>query len=586
MRHIYHHTVIIGTGCAGYACACNLKRLGVDDTVIICENAKYGTSRNTGSDKQTYYKLSLCGNEQDSVYKMAKQMYSFGGIDGAKALCEAAGSVQCFMELVRLGVPFPKNEYGEFVGYKTDHDPCKRATSAGPLTSKYMTEALEAQAKKLGVEVIEGLIPVKIITENSMVKGCVFFDQNGEPCAVLCDNLVFATGGEASMFENSVYPESQRGAMGVLINAGVPLVNFNHWQFGIASTGFRWNLSGSYQQVIPRYVSTDENGAEHEFLRDSLTDEEIFEYTFLKGYEWPFDARKISASSKIDLLIINEGKKGRKVYLDYTKNPSGYSVSKLSEKASEYLENSNAFAPTPAERLKLLNEKAYLNYINNGIDLSKELLPIDVCVQHQNGGAKVNDRYETNIKNLYVIGEAAGVFGAYRPGGSALNSTQVGALRCAEQIAKFKSTDKKEYESVENILSNKIPLRITGDLELYEKWQRITSEICGVVRNEKEIRSYIELLKNDISACKDYKTAEMLSATLALYESCAFACREIGSHGSVICVDENGKLIEAKNENADKKIVYKNSACSLESPTEIPESPQWFEAVWKSLNNN
>ena len=47
------------------------------------------------------------------------------------------------MRLVELGVPFPTNEYGEYAGYKTDHDNTLRATSVGPLTSKVMTEKLE-----------------------------------------------------------------------------------------------------------------------------------------------------------------------------------------------------------------------------------------------------------------------------------------------------------------------------------------------------------------------------------------------------------------------------------------------------------
>ena len=38
-----------------------------------------------------------------------------------------------------IGVPFPKNRWGEYVGYKTDHDPARRATSVGPYTSKCMT---------------------------------------------------------------------------------------------------------------------------------------------------------------------------------------------------------------------------------------------------------------------------------------------------------------------------------------------------------------------------------------------------------------------------------------------------------------
>ena len=56
----HYHTLIIGTGCAGYNAADRLYDLGVRDIAIITEGRTTGTSRNTGSDKQTYYKLSLC----------------------------------------------------------------------------------------------------------------------------------------------------------------------------------------------------------------------------------------------------------------------------------------------------------------------------------------------------------------------------------------------------------------------------------------------------------------------------------------------------------------------------------------------
>jgi hypothetical protein len=35
-----------------------------------------GTSINTGSDKQTYYKLGMCGSEPDSPEAAAKALYS------------------------------------------------------------------------------------------------------------------------------------------------------------------------------------------------------------------------------------------------------------------------------------------------------------------------------------------------------------------------------------------------------------------------------------------------------------------------------------------------------------------------------
>ena len=60
----------------------------------------------------------------------------------------AALSARCFFALTELGVPFPCTEQGEFMGYKTDHDRGRRATSAGPYTSRLMTEALEKAVKE------------------------------------------------------------------------------------------------------------------------------------------------------------------------------------------------------------------------------------------------------------------------------------------------------------------------------------------------------------------------------------------------------------------------------------------------------
>ena len=139
--------IVVGTGAAGYNGACRIKQEGKKSVAIVTEGINTGTSRNTGSDKQTYYKLGLGGDSPDSVRQMAQNLFGGGSVDGDNALCEAALSARCFMNLAELGVPFPVNRYGEYVGYKTDHDPFARATSAGPLTSKFMTEALEKQAK-------------------------------------------------------------------------------------------------------------------------------------------------------------------------------------------------------------------------------------------------------------------------------------------------------------------------------------------------------------------------------------------------------------------------------------------------------
>ena len=60
-------TIIIGMGAAALKCADELARLGRSSVLILTDDVTGGTSRNAGSDKQTYYKLTLSGDEPDSV---------------------------------------------------------------------------------------------------------------------------------------------------------------------------------------------------------------------------------------------------------------------------------------------------------------------------------------------------------------------------------------------------------------------------------------------------------------------------------------------------------------------------------------
>ena len=157
-------TLVVGSGCAGFNAADTLWDLGRRSVALLTEGVTMGTSRNTGSDKQTYYKLSLCGDSADSIYQLAQDLFAGGSVNGDTALAEAAGSVRSFMKLVNLGVPVPTNQYGEYVGYRTDHDPRQRATSCGPLTSKVMTEKLEASVNTKGVPVFDGFQAVRLVT--------------------------------------------------------------------------------------------------------------------------------------------------------------------------------------------------------------------------------------------------------------------------------------------------------------------------------------------------------------------------------------------------------------------------------------
>ncbi|MCL2721151.1 MAG: FAD-binding protein, partial [Treponema sp.] len=382
---------------------------------------------------------------------------------GDIALCEASHSLQEFFHLVSIGVDFPHNCYGEFAGYKTDHDhptstnarsfqaPLQRASSVGPYTSKLMTEKLEAAAFSRNINIIDKTRVIKLLVDKktNRVYGLVTLKLEHEKketfCVYYAKNIIFATGGNPAIYHETVYPLSQYGASGILMREGVHFANMTEWQYGIGSVKFRWNLSGSYQQVIPRYISLDENGNEDEFLVSYFSSAKSLQKNiFLKGYQWPFDPAKIKneGSSLVDMAVyIEKHVKGKRVFLDYTRNPKEFLLNNMDETAFEYLLKSDSIAETPIERLLKLNSQAYDLYKSNGIDLKKELLEIDVLPQHHNGGAEVNIWWESSIKHLYAIGECAGTHGIHRPGGSALNSGQVGGFRAAYKIANTVKND-------------------------------------------------------------------------------------------------------------------------------------------------
>lgn len=637
------NTVVVGSGAAGLNAADRLYHYGQRDIAIVTEGIKMGTSRNTGSDKQTYYKLTLAGKEPDSIYEMAQTLYEGGSMDGDLALVEASLSAQSFYHLVEIGVPFPHDRSGQFTGYKTDHDPRQRATSAGPLTSRFMTEKLEEQIRKKNIRVFDGYQVIGILTEQLEggelgAIGLLTLNLNGitnkDTRYVLfnCTNIVYATGGPAGIYATSVYPESQTGASGLAFEAGVMGKNLTEWQYGIASIKFRWNLSGTYQQVLPRYVSTDQDGNdEREFLNDYFPEPgKMLDAIFLKGYQWPFDPRKVknTGSSLIDILVFNETVlKGRRVFLDFRNNPSYGSkngkmdFSLLGEEGYQYLKNSGALTGTPIERLAHMNQPAIDLYTENGINLYREYLEIAVCAQHNNGGLQGNLWWESNVKHFFPVGEVNGSHGVYRPGGSALNSGQVGSTRAAQYIvARYQQAPlgvqeflslireqvERKLEMGETFAShiadkgNVLEMRKQLGERMSTKGAHIRS-LKSAAKGAREARNQLETLKEEtrLSSIQELPLAFQnydLLITQYVYLSAIKDYIERGgkSRGSYLVYDPEGELpledlkevfrfsIGDSFKDKIQRVLYRDGECIFrwEQVKEIPEEDNWFENIW------
>ena len=647
------NTLIIGSGASGLNAAIHLWERGQKDIAIATDCWGGGTSNNAGSDKQTYYKLSLSSESPDSPLQMAQDLFAGGCMHGDIALCEAQNSLEAFFHLVRLGVPFPHNQYGAYVGYKTDHDPLGRGTSAGPLTSHLMFEALAREVKSRGIAVFDGCEVMALLAENkddeTHVIGALALDRNNCDAENLgfivynAKNVVLGTGGPAGIYKASVYPESQLGSTGLALAIGTIAHNLTESQYGLASVKFRWNLSGSYQQVIPRYVSTEKDGSDlREFLNDYFPDMgRLATAIFLKGYQWPFDPRKIGdfGSSLIDILVYQESVlRGRRVFLDFTRNPSGggilsdFSFDLLGEEASQYLQNSDALYDTPIERLQAMNQPAIDLYRDHGIDIGKESLEIAVCAQHNNGGLKGNIWWESNIRHLFPVGEVNGTHGVYRPGGSALNSGQVGSMRAAMFISRRYSS---EPPSLNRFLSaaraqirekfvfarTLIDAKVTDGSDIPTQREKIQERMsaCGAhVRGLAKVKEAIaegwqlyRELQNTVKIATPQELPEAfknldLCLTHVLYLEAIGEYLEKGgrSRGSFLVLDPEGKKpCDQLGENwrfglnrVDSFVNTKILEISLDANMTvrknwvnirpIPQAEVWFETVWKNYIND
>ncbi len=653
-------TVIVGAGAAGMNCAVKLAEFrragGVDNPgagiLVVTGGLSLGASRMSGSDKQTYYKMGTSPRVPDTAMDFAKTLTAFGCCHGDTALVEGIGSLPGFYHLCESGVPFPHDPYGAYIGYKTDHDPCERATSAGPKTSRFMSHCLQAKAEALGIEILDKHVVVDFVTDGDgderRITGLLCIDRSragdDDPglAVFAARNWVLAAGGPGALYATTVYPRGQYGIHGPALAAGLYAANLTEMQYGLASIKFRWNVSGTYMQVIPRIFSTDADGNNpREFLVEYFPDMKTMATNiFLKGYQWPFDAQRITEhrSTLVDMAVhVETVIRGRRVWMDFLRNPAGgegweeFSIDGLDAEAREYLDKTGARQDLPIERLEHMNEPAIDIYTENDIDIRSAPLEIAVCSQHMNGGFAVNTWWESNIPRTFVVGEMAGTHGVKRPGGSALNAGQVGAARAAEYIAHVYSSEPPpedeaaavaakavmEADCLKQLFSSKTadapkPQQILGDIG-----DRMTRSAAHL-RSRGGVAEALEEAKTRYAALADsgvqFDSVDQLPEAVLAVQQCFFQVavlkaqaamfeRGAGSRGSHCILDPAGEQMHPRLIDPDSgeplRFTGENEALRneilclaydpdqgdlfrtwLEAPRPIPEPDVPFETAW------
>ncbi|MCM8901050.1 FAD-binding protein [Caldicoprobacter algeriensis] len=451
MKRFKCDVLVVGGGGAALRAAIAARELAPECRVILVTKGKLGTTGTTAnscSDRMAFH-ATLPHTEpggEDAWKYHADDIYRLGGrvSDYDLAVILAKKSCEAFEYLDSLGVPFVKKN-GKAHQFVTDGSKYARACYTGPKTAIHIEEALVRRARELDLEVVENSMIVSLLVEDGEIAGAIGVDEADEILLFDTPAVVLGTGGGGEVFEYNVYPPGATGdGYALALRAGASLVNMEFIQIGLSSVKTKLACSGSLMRAVPRFVN--DHGEEFliKYFPEGTTWMEVHNVVFEKGASWPVSCEH--ASSQIDIAVFKEIMKGRRVYLDFSTNPQGFQFDQLkTENRQRYTQEINNTMSddqreiSPLARLKEINSASIQWLKDNGIDLEQgEMIEIVPAAQHFQGGVKIREKGNTEVRGLFAAGECAGgQHGANRPGGNALLDCQVFGKIAGEEAVRY-----------------------------------------------------------------------------------------------------------------------------------------------------
>lgn len=257
-------------------------------------------------------------------------------------------------------------------------------------------------------QVVEHANLTDVIVEDGRCVGAVGVHDDGEPFVIHAGAVVLCTGGAGQMFRYSFNPPGNTGdGYAMALRAGAELFNMEFMQQGIATTWPTQAMVMLYEMPEPYKMFNRQGKAFiHEYLPEGMS---VAEASNLKAYHWPVSCR--DGAIHLDRAIHGEATAGRgtdndAIFLDLSGARRGFQP----EVFEEYMQSV-------------------------GIDMSRDLLQIQVHQHTCNGGVRIDSNTQSRVRGLFACGETAGWQGADRVGGTMLGGSQVFGWRAGKAAA-------------------------------------------------------------------------------------------------------------------------------------------------------
>ena len=510
MKHSKYSVVIIGGGIAGlYAALKIAQKNKLSDGLLLITKSKLGESNSRYA--QGGIVAVLNENKKDStslhVSDTLKAGAGLSDFNVTKFISENSESV--VKDLLNLGVEFDKNGNDNFfLTLEAAHSVNRILHSGGDATGRGIEKALTKKAiQNPDIEVYEQTLAVDLlVNSDSECKGLVAFNDLTQEYEVIYSSVVIlASGGLGQLYKHTTNPTVATGdGVALAYNAGAIIQDMEFIQFHPTALALEINEN--------RFLISEAVRGEGAKLVDAKGAEFMHKY---------HEKKELAPRDVVTRAIFNEMQKQNldNVYLNST-----------------HLE-------------KEMLQKRFPNITRiceeNGIDISKDFIPVSPAAHYSMGGVKTNIEGQTSVRGLYAIGEVAstGLHGANRLASNSLLECVVCAHELANYLKPANLTPPKQIdESIKNIVdkySQEVDYIEYDADKLKVELQDIMWDYVGILRDETSLKianQKLQKLKSEFSAAakcfskQEYEFKNMLTVAQLIINSAQKRKESRGAH--------------------------------------------------------
>ena len=395
-----HDVVVVGGGFAGMRAAITAKAAGVDAALV----SKVYPIRSHSSGAHSGINAAL--RSDDSWESHASDTIEGGAHlsdqDAVETMCREG--IDDVISLEHVGVIFSRDDTDRIDVMPFGGSSHPRTCYVGDSAGHIILQILYEQLLRRNVKTYDEWFVSSLLVEDGVCKGVIAQElSTGSLHKIDSKSVILATGGVGRMYQpNTAAYTSTADGQALAYRAGLPLMDMEMIQYHPTSLKSRGVLITEAARGVGAFLVNKDGLA---FMEAS-------------------DPERMDLSTR-DIMaraVFNEAEKGNgPVSLDFRHLEEGLIDDRLTE--TKFL----------VDRL-------------TGVDIRRDLVPVEPAMHRPIGGVQVDAQGATSMPGLYAAGECAcvGVHGANNLGGNVLLENMVFGRRAGEAAAEYSMSTQSE----------------------------------------------------------------------------------------------------------------------------------------------